>query len=397
MKKLGAIVALGLAGCAMDGKDGMQGPPGMNGSNGSDGSNGSNGTDGGPGPELALPGVYTLSNAAATNQVASYLRATTGNLSRNGSFATGGAGLAMGLGSQGALVFDARTQRFFAVNAGDDSISMLALDPDGTIHTLSTVPSGGKRPVSVAVKGDLVYVANQGDLTGTTVGANISGFHVEGADLVGIAGSTQPLSATTDVHPTDLTFSPDGAYVVVAERLANKLDTFALDAGGAAKPGSFQASAGMQPFAFDWSPEGYLIVAEVGTGAAGGSSASSYALSSAGALTPITSALPTHQSAACWIVVAGGYAYIANAASANLTGLDLGLDGSIVLHEDSGITATTAAGSTDLAVTPDRGYLYALAGNPKRIYLFEIGLDGSLAPMASLAMSSAAPAGLVAR
>ena len=398
MRRFGMIFALGLGigGCAMDGKDGTNGTQGPQGPAGSNGSDGQNGTPGAPGPDIALPGVYTLTNASGTNQVAAYLRAETGILSRDGHFDTGGAGAGAGLGSQGALVFDQETQRFFAVNAGDDTISMLALDSDGAMTPTSTVPSGGKHPVSIAVHGGVVYVVNQGDTKATTVGANISGFQVDNDQLVAIAGSTQPLSGTTDVHPTDIGFSPDGKFVVVAERLANKLDTFAL-VGGVAQPGSFQASAGMQPFAFDWSPEGFLIVAEVGNGTAGGSSVSSYAIDAQGALTPVTSALATHQSAACWLVTAGGFAYIANAASANLTGVDIGEDGSLALHEDSGITATTAAGSTDLAVTPDRGYLYALAGTPKSIYIFEIGLDGSLAPRSALPISATAPAGLVAR
>ncbi|MCE9571799.1 MAG: beta-propeller fold lactonase family protein [Deltaproteobacteria bacterium] len=404
MKKLGLVVALGLglAGCVEDGMDGaagQNGTPGQDGTDGSDGTNGTNGTDGTPGPagpQLPTPGVYTLSNAAGPNQVAAYVRATNGNLSRKGRFDTGGAGLGAGLGSQGALVFDTKLQRFFAVNTGDDSISMLELDTDGSLKTLSTVPSGGVRPVSITVHDGVVYVANQGDITATAVNATISGFRVEGNDLVGIAGSIQNLSATTDVHPTDIAFSPDGGAVVVAERFANKLDTFKLVAG-VAQPGSFQASAGMQPFAFDWSPEGFLVVAEVGPGTPNGSSVSSYALGADGALTPVTSHLATGQTAACWLAVAGGYAYVANAASANLTGITIAEDGVLSLHDASGITATTAAGSTDLAVTPDRGFLYALAGNPKSIYIFAITADGGLTPMSSLAMTLPSVTGLVAR
>jgi hypothetical protein len=153
----------------------------------------------------------------------------------------------------------------------------------------------------------------------------------------------------------------------------------------------------MQPFAFDFSPEGYLVVAEVGTGAANGSTASSYAIDASGVLTPITSALPTLQTAACWLVTAGGFAYIANAASANITGLVVAENGALSLRDASGITATTAAGSIDLAVPPDRGYLYALAGNPRQIHIFSINSDGSLTAMPALPGAPAAAAGLIAR
>jgi 6-phosphogluconolactonase len=392
MNKLGFIagLSLALAGCVTDGKDGADGADGATGAPGAAGAIGPSG------PELAPPGVYTLTNASAGNQVSAYLRASNGNLSRNGSYATTGTGLGAGLGSQGSLVFDAKSQRFFAVNAGDNTISMMTMDADGEMAMLSKVASGGVRPVSITVHGDTVYVVNQGNLTGTPVGANISGFQVKGSQLLPIAGSTQPLSATTDVHPTDIAFTHDGNFVVVIERFASKLDTFKV-VGGVAQAGNFQASAGMQPFAFDQSPEGFLVVAELGTGAAGASTASSYSISATGTLTPITSALPTLQSAACWLVVAGGYAYVANAASANITGLNVSETGVLTLHDANGITATTGAGATDLAVSPDRGYLYSLAGGPHTINTFAISADGKLTTLTPLPGAPTSAIGLVAR
>lgn len=399
MHGLMAAFALTGAACVTDGQDGAMGEPGADGEDGEPGPMGAPGADGDPGPagpQLALPAVYTLSNASTGNGVAAYLRGSSGNLSRKGTYATGANGTGAGLGSQGALAYDAKTQRFFAVNTGSSSISMLALDGAGDMTSMSTVASGGMRPVSITVNDGIVYVANQGDTAATNVGANISGFRVVGNALVPIAGSTRPLSATTDVRPTDIEFTPDGKYLVVAERFANKLDTFAV-VNGVAQPGTFQTSAGMQPFAFDFSPEGHLVVAEVGSGAANGSTASSYSIDTSGTLTPITSALPTLQTAACWLVTAGGYAYIANAASANITGLVIAENGVLSLRDASGITATTAAGSIDLAVPPDRGYLYALAGNPRQIHIFSINSDGSLAAMPALPGAPAAAAGLIAR
>ncbi|MGH7296239.1 MAG: lactonase family protein, partial [Polyangiaceae bacterium] len=90
-----------------------------------------------------------------------------------------------GLGSQGALVFDAGTGLFFAVNAGDSSISMLSLNEDGSLTMLSNVPSGGDSPDSITVHGDTVYVANEG-VAGTSA-ANISGFKVSAGKLTPIA------------------------------------------------------------------------------------------------------------------------------------------------------------------------------------------------------------------
>src|SRR5688500_4607595 len=178
MMKLGWIagLALTLVGCVDDGMDGQDGQNGQNGAEGDDGANGADGHEGadgvdgtpGPaGPQVALPALYTLGNGTTGNAVAGYLRGNNGNLTRNGTYATTGMGTGAGLGSQGAIEFDSHSQRFFVVNAGDDSISMLALDADGELTPLAKVASGGKRPVSIAVHGDVVYVSNQGDVAAT--------------------------------------------------------------------------------------------------------------------------------------------------------------------------------------------------------------------------------------
>jgi 6-phosphogluconolactonase (cycloisomerase 2 family) len=390
MFKCSVIAMLLFGACATDGMNGADGAPGTNGTNGTDGTDGEQGP---PGPELAPPGVYTLANASAGNQVAAYRRGEDGNLTRDNEFATGGAGLGVGLHSQDGIVFDKASQRFFAVNAGDNTISMLAIDSDGVLTKLASIASGGVRPISVAVHGDAVYVLNYGDTANpAAVNGNISGFKIDGDKLVAIAGSTHPLSAATDVNPTDLAFTPDGSALAVAELATNKVDTFAVTAGIAAA-GSFQASSGAKPFSMAFSPEGFLIVSEVGDGTATGSTASSYSMSATGALTSITSHLATGQGAGCWIVTAGGFAYIANAASGTITGLTVSTTGALSLPT---VTAT-GPGALDLAVSPDRGYLYSLASGDHTIRIFDINSDGTLTAKPTLSGMATAASGLVAR
>jgi hypothetical protein len=174
------------------------------------------------------------------------------------------------------------------------------------------------------------------------------------------------------------------------------LDTFAV-VNDVAQAGNFQAPAGHEPFAIDFSPEGYMITAEVGNEMANGSTASSYSISSTGVLAPITTAQPTLQGAACWIVSAGGFAYIANTATSTITGLTVSTTGQLALHDASGVTATSGTTPIDLAVSPERGYLYSLAGGSHTINIYSISSDGSLTAQPALPGMPAGTSGLVAR
>ncbi|HEX7701403.1 MAG TPA: hypothetical protein VF403_11785, partial [Kofleriaceae bacterium] len=128
--KLSAVAILLLGACASDGTNGTNGTNGSDGTNGMNGSAGTNGSDTVP---SAPAGVYTLANQVAGNQVSSMLRGENGNLTRDNEYATGGAGTAAGLGSQGAIAWDKKTQRFFGVNAGDSTLSMMSIDKDGVL------------------------------------------------------------------------------------------------------------------------------------------------------------------------------------------------------------------------------------------------------------------------
>jgi hypothetical protein len=112
---------------------------------------------------------------------------------------------------------------------------------------------------------------------------------------------------------------------------------------------------------------------------------------------PKASALATSRSSARWLVTAGGYAYIANAASATITGVNVSETGALTLHDVGGMTATTGSGATDLAVSQDRGYLYSLSGNPRTIEAFEIHADGAQVGLPPLPGVSATAVGLAAR
>src|SRR3954467_341139 len=308
--------------------------------------------------------VYTLSNSAAGNAVLAFTRAADGSLTSQGSYATGGNGTRVGLGSQYALVLNGND--LYAVNAGSNSVSVFDVK-NGTPQLQSTVASGGTLPISVAVSGKLVYVLNAGG------GGNIGGFTRTKDGLAPIAGSTRPLAGS---GPAQISFTPDGSQFVVTEKATSTIDTYSVGSDGiAGEPVSSPSSAGT-PFGFDWDNHGHLLVSN----AAG--FASSYSVGPGGA-TAISGAVATHQGAPCWLIATknGRYAYTANAGAGTVSGFAVGTDGSLSLLDPSGVNASFGAGShpLDEIVSGNGRFLDVLVDGRHRIDTFRIAEDGSLA------------------
>ena len=117
--------------------------------------------------------VYLDDNTAGTNTIAAFDRYRDGTLAPEpGSpFTAGGAGTGAGLASQGAIQLAAGGRFLLAVDAGSNQISVQQIQPDGSLHLSDVVSSGGVLPVSIAVHGSLVYVANA-----SPAGTNYTGF-----------------------------------------------------------------------------------------------------------------------------------------------------------------------------------------------------------------------------
>src|SRR2546429_6032913 len=215
--------------------------------------------------------VYTLTNQVGGNAVAVFTRAADGTLTAAGTIATGGAGTGAGLGSQGAIALSDDGRWLFAVNAGSNEVSALRVGPSGLTLTSRTA-SGGTLPISLTVRGNVLYVLNAG---GT---GNITGFTVgEDGRLRAIAGSTRSLSGSA-VGPAQVAFSPDGRSLIVTEKNTNLIDVYSVGRNGIASGPASVASAGATPFGFAFGPRGDVFVSEAS------GSASSYDLGRRGGL-----------------------------------------------------------------------------------------------------------------
>lgn len=326
--------------------------------------------------------VYTLTNQPAGNAVLVYARAADGALTPAGSYATGGAGTGAGLGSQGAVILSDNHQWLFAVNAGSDSISSFRVMPGQALELVSTVSSGGAMPISLAFYNGLLYVLNAG------VPNNVTGFTVAyDGTLAPLSDSTRPLSAAS-TGPAQVSFDKTGTAVIVAEKVTNQIDTYTVGNDGRLTGPFVHPSAGPVPFGFALDNQNTVFVSEAG----GGGGASTYRVGSDGSLTPVSSNVMTGQRAACWAVVTknGRYGYVTNAGTGNISGFAIGPDGSATLLDADGETAYVGGNPTDMALSVDGRFVYALVNANRAIVGLAIGADGSLTPFAS----AATPGGL---
>ncbi len=383
------------------GAQGPAGPPGPQGEAGPQGPAGPPGPQGEAGPQgpaapvpeaatSAPAAVYIMSNDAVSNEIIEYTRSTTtGVLSAFGEYPTGGAGTGMGLGSQGALLFDATSNHFFAVNAGDSSISELALDVNGSIHLLSSVPSGGTAPISLTLSGTTLYVLNSGS---ATVAANISGFTVDPGGLIPIPSSTQPLSSAQP-GAEQISFVQNGSVLVVTEKGADNIDTFVVT-GGVAAPGVFtSAGTAMAPYGFGVVGNGLIVVSQ----ATPTTGASSYSVSATGVVSTDTAFVADGQQAACWVAIVNDTAYALDAHNATISAYTITPATGAIALVGNGVAATTGTGPTDVAASPDGAFLYTRNGAGQSISSWPIATDGTLGTVTTFAGSPAASSGLVVR
>ncbi len=330
--------------------------------------------------------AYAMTNSASCNEVIAFRRGKSGKLSRIDAFRTGGRGTGTAevsnatprdgvdpLASQGSLVLSRNGCLLFAVNAGSNSVSSFRVKRDGRLVLVDVDPSGGTQPNSLAVFGDLLYVANVGDAA-NNYNSNVSGFRVRSdGSLAPIPGSTRKLS-TFSAQPACVVFSPDGRFLVVTELTTNRISVFRVNFDGTLSGPTVNFSSGEGPFGAVFLRNGVLLVAEAGANAL-----SSYRIVSNGALCVISASVPNGQMATCWVAVSKKehYAYVSNSASGNITIYRIKKDGRLRAGKN---VSTTRFGSAvapiDIGVS--KGNLYALNGNRGSITVFNIRRNGRL-------------------
>ena len=341
--------------------------------------------------------VYAMTNDDVANAIVVYDRDADGSLRLRGHVATGGRGVGAttepldALGSQAPLVLSADGRFLLAVNAGSNEISVFRIrggnDP---LVLVDKVRSRGLHPASIAVHDQLVYILNSGGE------GNITGFFLTTAGrLLPLPGSTRSLDVGGSNpplfidSPAQIGIDPTGHVIVVTIKGSDELRSYPLDYLGL--PGAepvITPSHGSTPFGFGFDRNGYLLVAEpfgnASPGVAHSSAVSSYRVHTDGMLELVSGSVENGQTASCWLVTDGVYAYTTNNATDNLSSYQTDDDGRLSLLGVGGEAAVASHAPVDVALTPDGQFLYNVNAGTGTITAFRVEDDGTLTSIGSV-------------
>ncbi len=353
--------------------------------------------------------VNVNDNTAGVNTVAGFTRHGDGTLTAlpGSPFAAGGAGKGAIIGSQGALQATDDGRYLLVADAGSNQISVLRVLPSGSLLQAqgSPVSSGGSMPISIAVHGGLVYVANAGN--GGT-GSNYSGFTINaGGHLSPIPESTRSLPATA--NPGDILFNSTGTNLVGIEVGTTDPSTFRTDSFNAGSDGRLTAASGSPfaaeaagPFGSEFSPTNpsHLYVSNA-HGGTGNGSVSAFSVAATGSLTSIGgSPYADNQTAPCWVEIThdGRWLFTVNTGSTTISSYAIQADGSLQLFGSTGFSSGTGIRPFDARLDPTGSTLYVVDANLDAVSAFAVS-GGSLSELSSSPFqlpAGATPFGIVA-
>jgi 6-phosphogluconolactonase len=353
-------------------------------------------------PSPVVGHVYVNDNTTGTNTIGAFDRHADGTLTtaKGSPFKAGGAGTGAGLASQGGLQLSPDGRFLLAVDAGSNQISVLRILPGGSLRLVhgGVISSGGLLPVSVAIHGDLVYVANSG-----TGGSNYTGFRLgSGGRLHPVTGSTVALPDGS--QPGDVLFNRTGTKLVGARVGTSLIDSFTVGSGGrlTPAPASPFPAQGPGPFGSEFRPTnpGQLFVSNA-HGGAGAGTISAFRDSANGTLTSIgSSPFADRQTAPCWVEIShdGRFLFTVNTGSSSVSRYVIGHRGVLKLLGSTAIRAGSNAGAEDARLSPDGRFLYVDESGAGAVAAFAVH-GGHLAELATSPFTlpaGAAPSGIVA-
>jgi 6-phosphogluconolactonase (cycloisomerase 2 family) len=320
--------------------------------------------------------VYVNDNTAGVNTVAIFNRHADGTLTAKADspVKVGGAGTGVSTGSQGAIQTALGGRYLLAVDAGSDQISVLRIEANGELARIphGLVSSGGSAPVSLAVSGHLVYVANAGPAD-----TNYTGFRLsDKGRLVPIPGST--VSLPSDASPGDVLFNRSGANLVGTRVGTSQIDSFSVGRDGrlTAAAGSPYTAQGLGPFGSEFRPTNstQLFVSNAHDGPGNGT-VSAFRTLHDGTLKSIgSSPFPDFQTAPCWVEIThdGRFLFTVNTAVGTISRYSIATGGSLTLLGSTRMNGGATLGSFDARLSPDGRNLYVVDSAARAVSSFAV-------------------------
>jgi 6-phosphogluconolactonase len=337
--------------------------------------------------------VYVNDNTAGTNTVGGFDQHTDGSLTPlpGSPFSAGGAGTGTIVGSQGSLQTTSDGRFVLATDAASNQISVLAVASNGSLSPApgSPVSSGGIEPISIAVRGGLVYVANEGN---GSSGSNYAGFTMaDDGRLTPLSDSTVPLSSTA--LPGDILFNGTGKNLIGIEVGTTDPSTFLIDSFLVGSDGRLTPAAGSPfpaeaagPFGSEFSPTDphHLYVSNAHGGANNGS-VSAFSVNPNAKLKSIDSSpFADGQTAPCWVEIShdGRYLFAVNTGSTTISSYKILANGSLRYLTSTPFSSGLGIRPFDARLDVGGDYLYVVDAQIAKVSGFAVS-GGSLSELTS--------------
>ncbi len=337
--------------------------------------------------------VYVNDNTAGTNTIGGFDQHADGTLTplAGSPFSAGGAGTGTIVGSQGSLQATSDGRFVLAADAGSNEISVLAVASDGSLSPArgSPVSSGGIEPVSIAVYGGLVYVANGGD---GTSGSNYTGLTLTGdGRLTPLSDSTVGLPPTA--LPGDILFNGTGKNLIGIEVGTTDPSTFRIDSLQVGSDGRLTPAAGSPypaeaagPFGSEFSPtDPHHLYVSNAHGGAGNGSVSAFSVNPNAKVKSIGgSPFADGQTAPCWVEIShdGRYLFAVNTGSTSISSYQILPNGSLRYLTTTPFNSGTGIRPFDARLDVSDQYLYVVDAAIASVTGFAVS-GGSLTELVS--------------
>ncbi|MET0208332.1 MAG: beta-propeller fold lactonase family protein [Burkholderiaceae bacterium] len=353
-------------------------------------------------PARAVNQLYTQSNEVS-NVVVHFQRMSDGTIVRKESTATGGTGTnAVGpngmtgpdsLASQHAVIVDPDGKTLFAVNAGDNSISVFTIDAvtGGLTLKKRSAVSAGQAPNSLALNNGVLYATflkGSAQLAALKVGADGALTQIGAYDLVALTG----ISTSA---PTQVIAAPDAKHVVVsAGTRSNAVVSFSINADGTLANPVANTENIATPFAAQFLP-GASTPTYLSTGIAAVSLTSYNYNVSTGKLAQVSQDVAAGVAAPCWLSITpdGKVAFVGNGSGA-ISSFSIDAQAQVkLLNAQAAVEPSALAGVPSVAgdswISPDGKFLYTAYLGADKIVAYAIGQNGSLAKLNEVAVGTA--------